>query len=45
MKSPKNTLVGAVIGALPVLLGAACVNNESLLNIGVWSNFGFMLSW
>ncbi|CAK62009.1 unnamed protein product (macronuclear) [Paramecium tetraurelia] len=44
-RSPMNTLIGAVIGALPVVLGAACVSNDSLYNLGMWGNFGFMFSW
>jgi len=38
-------LVGALVGALPVLLGTACVPGASIFDAATLGNFAFMLAW
>lgn len=46
--SPKSTVVGAVPGALPILIGWACASPTSLADLGAWpawSLFALLFAW
>lgn len=46
--SPKSTAVGAVPGALPILIGWACASPTSLADLGAWpawSLFAVLFAW
>ena len=46
--TPKSTLIGAVPGALPILIGWACASPESLADLGAWpawSLFLLLFTW
>lgn len=46
--TPKSTLIGAVPGALPILIGWACASPQSLADLGTWpawSMFILLFTW
>ena len=44
-KTPLNTLIGAIPGALPPLIGWAAVSDSADLNIQAWSLFMILFVW